>query len=202
MYTIRNKGILEETVKAVVNTHYPAMTASGRRMVERSLVHKRFVKRTLLLDEGETANEIFIVGKGLLRQFCRKNGREVTTGFACEGEVAISAESLLLQKPSAQLVETLEVSLVYTWPYDELIQLCRQEPEVATLYRHILENLLAKAQSNSYAWKFESAIDRYREFLRTRGDIVRRAPLNDIASFLAMTPETLSRMRAEVRSQS
>ena len=201
MYALRNDELLEHIVEELVSHFYPAMSLVNRRIVMRSLTRKRSVKRAVLLHEGETAGELFFVGRGLIKTFYKKENKEIVTAFTCEGGVVLNAESLMRQEPSKLNIVTLEPSIVYSWPYERILELSEQERDIRMFYRRIVEWLLANLQADQTTWRFESALERYKHFLKTQPDVARRAPLNDIASFLAMAPETLSRMRAQIREE-
>lgn len=86
----------------------------------------------------------------------------------------------------------------YLCPYDKMLQLAKQNWEINMFYRKILEYSLIVSQTKADSWRFESARERYNLLLETHPEIIKRAPLADIASYLLMTPETLSRVRSGV----
>lgn len=100
------------------------------------------------------------------------------------------------QIPSYLQVEVLESSLIYALPHDAFMQLVRERPEIHYLYSGILENCLIISQQKADASRFETAQERYNRLLSEHLEVVKRAPLIYIASYLGMTPETLSRIRA------
>ncbi|MEG0039684.1 MAG: Crp/Fnr family transcriptional regulator, partial [Bacteroides sp.] len=74
--------ILRDTVNAVVNSRFPEMTQEGRLLLENILISKEVQKGELVLNEGEICHNIIFVGKGMLRQFYYKNGKDVTEHFS------------------------------------------------------------------------------------------------------------------------
>ena len=168
--------LLRDTVNAVVNSRFPEMSAEGRRLIESILIRKDLPKGIIALNEGEIAREIIFVGKGMLRQYYYKNGKDVTEHFSYEGCILMCIESFLKQEPTRLMVETLEAAVIYQFPYATLQKLTKENPEVDMFYRKILDHLL---------------FERHPE-------IIKRAPLANIASYLLMTPETLSRVRSGV----
>jgi hypothetical protein len=74
--------------------------------------------------------------------------------------------------------------------------------EINTFYRKILEESLITSQQKADSMRFETAVDRYLELMKRQPEVIRRAPLSYIASYLLMTPETLSRVRAQVIGKS
>ena len=162
------------------------------------LVRNEIKKGQNFLSEGEVCTQMGYVYKGLVRQYYYKNGKEMTEHFCCEDGVFICIESFLRQKPSRLVVEALENTVIYGIPHDPILKLAEECYEIEKVYRGLLENSLILSQVKMDMFRFESANERYNRLLREQPEIVKRAPLSYIASFLLMTPETLSRVRANV----
>lgn len=136
--------------------------------------------------------------KAWCASFYYKNNKEMTEHFSCEGSVFICIESFLRQQPTSLLVEALEPTVIYGIPHDPLLALCATHFEIEQVYRGLLENSLILSQNKADSLRFESANERYMRLLKEHPEIVQRAPLSCIASYLQMTPETLSRVRASL----
>lgn len=190
--------LLKETVNNTVNSRYPNMLPEGRRLLEKMLVRKEAKKGEILLHEGEISQNIILIGKGMLRQFYYKNGKDVTEHFSYEGCILICLESTLKHEPTRLMVEALEDSIVYLLPYDKLLLQSEVSWEINLFYRKVLEYSLIVSQIKADAWRFETAHERYAQLMRSHPEVIKRAPMAHIASYLLMTPETLSRVRAEV----
>ena len=93
-------------------------------------------------------------------------------------------------------VEALEPTLIYEIPYGPFHELMQQDPEILRVYCTILESSLIISQHKADARNRHSAFERYRRLEFEHPQIVRRAPQIHAASFLGMSPETLSRIRA------
>ena len=184
--------LLRETVNAVVNSRFPEMSIEGRRQIESILIREEFPKGAIALNEGEVAHEIVFVGKGMLRQYYYKNGKDVTEHFSYEGCIVMCIESFLKQVPTRLIVETLEPSIIYLFPRDMIQKLARENWEINMFYQKILEYSLIVSQVKADSWRFESARERYNLLLETHPEIIKRAPLAYIASYL------LSRVRSGV----
>lgn len=190
--------LLKETVDLAINSRYPGMLPEGRKQIEEILVRKEVEKGELLLEEGQVSHNLVIVGKGMLRQFYYKNGKDVTEHFSHEGCIVICIESTLKKEPTHLMIEALEDSVVYLLPYDKLMLLTEVSWEINMFYRKILEYSLIVSQIKADSWRFETARERYQHLLQQQPEVVQRAPLSHIASYLLMTPETLSRVRAGI----
>jgi CRP-like cAMP-binding protein len=160
------------------------------------LVHLEVRKNEFLLKEGEVSHLVYYVKSGLLRQFCYKNGKELTEHFACEGSLFVNIDSFFHQRPAHAMIEALEPVVLYGIPYKPLMSLILESHEINLMYAHILEKLLIGVHKKINAFRLETAHERYLRLLKERPDIIKRVPLVHIASYLLMSPETLSRVRA------
>ena len=190
--------LLKETVNLAVNSRYPGMNLEGRKQIENILVRKDFSKGELLVAEGQISQNIVLVGKGMVRQFYYKNGKDVTEHFSYEGCIAMCIESLLKQEPTRLMMEALEDGTIYLLNHHKLMLLAEVSWEVNMFYRKVLEHSLITSQVKADSWRFETARERYNNLMQTQPEVIKRAPLSHIASYLLMTPETLSRVRSGV----
>ncbi len=174
---------------------YCTLTPSGVEQLASILIPMKFQKGDTILPEGKICNALFFVDKGMVRQYYYKNKRDVTEHFSFEGRIVFCIESYLKQEPSRLIVEALENTKLYAIPYTDLNNLMVRNQEMDMLYRKILEHVAISSQEHADSQRFENASERYERLLREKPEIVLRAPMVHIASFLQMTPETLSRVR-------
>ena len=174
------------------------MTHDELDLLESILVPMKFAKNEKILDEGEVCEYIYWIAKGLVRQFYYKNGKELTEYMATENTICMSIESLFREKPSQQIIQTLEPTILYAIPMHGLEAAAIKSVNIQMLYRKILEESLIISQQRADMLRFESAQDCYQKLVKTSPQLVLRAPLVYIASYLQMTPETLSRVRTAV----
>jgi len=177
---------------------YSTMTHDELDMLESVLVPMKFAKGEKILNEGDTCRNIYWIVKGLARQFYYKNNKELTEYMAVENTIMMSIESLFMEKPSTQIIQALEPTLIYALPKAELEAVAMRSVNIQILYRKILEESLIISQQRADMLRFESAQDRYQKLVKSSPQLVLRAPLVYIASYLQMTPETLSRVRTAV----
>ena len=175
---------------------YSTMTHDELDILESILVPMKYAKGEKILNEGEVCENIYWVVKGLVRQYYYKNGKELTEYMATENTIFMSIESLFREEPSKQVIHALEPTIVYAIPKKELEAVAIKCVNIQMLYRKILEESLIISQRHADMLRFESALDRYRKLVKNSPQLVLRAPLVYIASYLQMTPETLSRVRS------
>ena len=174
---------------------YSTMTHDELDILESVLVPMKYAKGAKILNEGETCEHIYWIVKGLVRQYYYKNNKEVTEYMAAENTIMMSIESLFMEIPSSQIIQAIEPTIVFAIPKAELEAVAMRSVNIQILYRKILEESLIISQKRADMLRFESAQDRYQRLVKSLPQLVLRAPLVHIASYLQMTPETLSRVR-------
>ncbi len=175
---------------------YSTMTHEELDTLESILVPKRYSKGEMILKEGEVCENICYIDKGLVRQFYFKNDKELTEHIGSDGEIFMCIESLFKEEPTRLQVEALEPSSIYLIPKHKLEQVALHNVNIQIMYRKILEESLIISQVHADLLRFETAQNRYLRLCKMKPEVVLRAPLVYIASYLQMTPETLSRVRA------
>lgn len=175
---------------------YSTMTHDELDILESILVSQKYAKGEMILKEGEICRQFLYIDKGLVRQFYFKHGKEVTEHLGQEHTIVMCIESLFKEEPTKLQVEALEPTTVYALPIAELERVAMHNVNIQILYRKILEESLIISQIHADLVRFETAQDRYKKLCKLCPQVVLRAPLVYIASYLQMTPETLSRVRA------
>jgi CRP-like cAMP-binding protein len=193
-----NLSLTKRDVARELARRYSTMTHEELDVLESVLVPLKFTKGEKILSEGDICHNIYWIVKGLVRQYYYKNGKEVTEYMGAENTVMMSIESLFMEKPSTQIMQALEPTLIYALPKMELEAVAMRSVNIQILFRKILEESLIISQVRADMLRFESAQDRYQRLVKSSPQLILRAPLVYIASYLQMTPETLSRVRTAV----
>lgn len=177
---------------------YSTMTHDELDILEGILEPVKYGKGEMILAEGEVCRGISYIEKGLVRQFYNKNGKEVTEHLGVDHTIFMCIESLFKEEPSRLQVEALEATLVYILPKSKLEAAAIRNVNIQMLYRKILEESLILSQVHADLMRFETAPNKYKRLCELSPQVVLRASLTYIASYLQMTPETLSRIRSGV----
>ena len=177
---------------------YSTMAHDELDILESILVPMRFSRGEKIVDQGDVCDSIYYVDRGMVREYYFKNHKEVTEYIAVDGNIFMCIESLFREEPSQLIAESLETSYVYALPKKRLEEVALHNVNIQILYRKILEESLIISQRRADLLRFESAKDRYRKFCKLNPKMIMKAPLVYIASYLQMTPETLSRVRSAV----
>lgn len=160
---------------------------------------KKYHKWDIILGEGEVCNNLLYIEQGLLRQYYVKHGKDMTEHLSFEGNgVVWCIESYFHQTPTHLLMEALEPSVVWEIPRDLMEDISDKNCDIAYLYRRFFEDSLILSQVKADMLRFESAKERYSRLMQLFPEIVKRAPLTYIASYLQMSLETLSRVRSSM----
>jgi len=159
---------------------------------------KRIKKGDFLLKHGDVCKHIYFVKKGLLRIFYYKNGKEITEWFANEKHFCFSITSYFENTPSNLIIEALEDSVIICLSKNGQETLRKTNIEIANLLVTTLSRSLMLSQKRMESIQFETAQQRYQNLLKQQPTILQKVPLQYVASFLGITQETLSRIRAKV----
>ena len=175
---------------------YSTMTSDELDIMESILEPVKYGKGEKILSEGEVCRSICYIERGLVRQYYIKNGKEVTEHLGVERSIFMCIESLFKEEPTRLQVEALEPTLIYKLPKAKLEAAAIRNVNIQMLYRKILEESLILSQVHADLMRFESAPSKYKRLCEMSPQVVLRAPLTYIASYLQMTQETLSRIRS------
>lgn len=177
------------------NSKFP-LTESEQLFVQDHLSVKKLRKKQYLLQDGDTAKNIAFVGKGLLRSYTvDDNGVEHILDFAPEGWFISDLYSFLTGESSIYNIDAIEDSELVLISKASHELLLKEIPKYLNLsYEMILESFV-DLQRRTNSQKSESIEEQYECFVRNNKQIINRIPQYMIASFLGLTPETLSRIR-------
>ena len=159
---------------------------------------KQAEKGEMILASGSVSKGILIIKQGFVRQFYYKKGIDVTEHFSARGGVVCCIESTFQQKPTELMIEALEPTTYYLIDYSDIQRICADSLPLQKLYSYALELMLVISQQKANEMRFTSVRERYLNFIKQYPEAVKRASSRHIASYLLMSPETLSRVKAEL----
>ena len=154
-------------------------------------------KDHFLLKEDEVSDYIYFIHTGVARIYYYKNEKDITEWICMEGNFFLSIISFFERTPSKLIIQTIEPAQVMGIHHDVLMQLCDAYHDIEKCLRKMLTGSLILSQIRMQSIQFESAQQRYEKLLAVNPSIIQRVPLSYIASFLGITQETLSRIRAQ-----
>ena len=153
-------------------------------------------KGDILLEEGKVAHYMYFIEKGFLHTFYNLDGKKVTSWFYDELQCITSWSSFYARKPSFESIECLENGVLYRISYSNFQKLIVKFPEFSNFARLQSEEILIVIDEFSKSWAFLTAEQKYKVLLEYSPQIELRVKLGLIASFLGISQETLSRLRA------
>lgn len=155
---------------------------------------KSFKKGTILLKEGQLSKNGYFVVKGCIRCYYIIDGEEKTTAFYTETEI-LNPPSAVNFTPSEYYISCLEDSILIVDSAENDAEIFKKYPKLETICRLLSEESHAKNLNEFNHFKISSPEQRYLNFLETRPDLAQRVPQYHLASYLGITPQSLSRMR-------
>ena len=191
--TLTKRDIARELAR-----RYSTMAHDELDILESILLPMKFARGEKMVEAGDVSDAIYYVERGMVREYYFKNNKSVTEYLAADGTIVMSIESLFREEPSKLVIEALEPTLVYALPKKRLEEVALHNVNIQILYRKILEESLIISQRRADLLRFESAKDRYLKLCKLNPKVIMKAPLVYVASYLQMTPETLSRVRSAV----
>ena len=163
------------------------------------LTEEHYPRGYLLHREQTICKHIYFVTSGAIRSFYLKDGKDITAHFAIDLGVISAADSFIFNRPSRYNLEVLEDSTVFRMSRQEMENFLEQHPRYEHTARLFVEELYMDLVDRVEILMFYSAQERYEALIAQNPDIIQRVSLGHIASFLGITQETLSRVRATPR---
>ncbi|ULQ56925.1 cyclic nucleotide-binding domain-containing protein [Flavihumibacter rivuli] len=154
-------------------------------------------KGTILLKEGQHSKESYFVLKGCIRTYYIIDGEEKTTAFYTEMDV-LTPHCVINQTPSDYFISCVEESILTITNTDMEAEVNSKFPKFEIMCRKLSEELLAKKQIDFDGFKTSSPEERYLNLLENRPDLIQRVPQHQLASYLGIKPQSLSRLRARI----
>ncbi|HTF82392.1 MAG TPA: Crp/Fnr family transcriptional regulator [Cytophagales bacterium] len=177
---------------------YHHLNEDAKAALAASLQKVCFAKGTFLIQEGKVCHHLYFLEKGGLRGYYNLDGKEVTYWFGFENSFVTSFYSFVSRKASFEHLQLLEDSVLWSITYDQLQGLYDRHPDIERLGRIVHEKYYLMLEERFLGNHFKDAKERYENLLDTAPHILQRASLGQVASYLGISQETLSRIRGKV----
>lgn len=181
---------------------FPSLTQDEVAAIAEQLTVRSAEKGTILVHAGDISNECYFVLKGCLRQYLIVDGIEKTTQFYTEEQAAVLRNSFSNKVKSDSYLSCLEDSLLIIGSLGTEMDMYQQFPKLQQITRMMMEQDLGKTQDALAFFITSSPEERYLHLLKTRPDLLQRAPQHQLASYIGVTPESLSRIRKRILKSS
>lgn len=161
-----------------------------------------YAKGEIIIGADRLSDEIFLVESGLTRDyFWDTKGNEVTECFGVSGDLFASMFCYFKGEPAFLQYEAVTQMVLYSIRKDDLEELCRQNLAISNLFRTICIEELYCLERKCKIFGKDDALSRYISLIKVRPQIVKEVPLKHIASYLGITQQSLSRLRASIKNQ-
>jgi len=176
---------------------YVSLTEEEKEVIVSLNIFRSVKKGTILLEEGQKSQDSYFVLKGCIRKYYVLDGEEKTTAFYTEMD-ACTPNCVISKTPSEYYISCLEDTILTVTNSDMEVEVNRKFPKFETMCRILSEQLLAKQQIDFDAFKTSSPEQRYLNLIQNRPDLLQRVPQHQLASYLGIKPQSLSRLRARI----
>lgn len=139
----------------------------------------------------------YFVSSGLLRTYYLRDGKDITHFFFKENSFTLPLESIFYHRPAPYGIEALEPSVICSIPFGEIEKISDSNPALLKLMNILFVDVLRRFSERMYGIQFQSAPERYKTMVQNHPDLLQRAPLGHIASYIGITQQTLSVLRAQ-----
>ena len=177
---------------------YGQLSTEGIEELTAKFKPKKVKKGELLLIQGQVCNKVYFIKKGCLRLYYIANDVEITVWFSFENNSAIELSSFLSGKPSDYFLEAIEDSEIGSLHKSALTNLYERHPELERIVRVFWEDVILHLLKRLTALQKDSAEKRYLD-LMNQPIYLQRIPQKYLASYIGVTPTSLSRIRKNIR---
>jgi CRP-like cAMP-binding protein len=184
-----------QTLLNQIKTIHPISSSAEKALLE-ICREVQFHKGTDIQLIGHTCKTIYFVKKGCVRIYYFKEDIDITESFEFENSFVARAESLFTGKPSLKAIQAIEDTTLIAIDSNLLFKLFDTHHDLERLFRKIIEASYVNTVNRIESLQFNTAEERYVHLLKDHKDILKRIPLKFIASYLGITPVSLSRIRA------
>jgi CRP-like cAMP-binding protein len=157
--------------------------------------NRQYKKGEFILRQGQICKTIMFVEDGYLRTFIDKDGTEINTDFTFEGNFTTNLKSLRSSSLAETSIQAGENSTIYEFDKDRLLELYKVSAEIESFGRKLLEQLLIAQEDHTNLFKIYSPTERYQYLQANKPEILQRISLSQLASYLGVARETLTRIR-------
>jgi len=159
-------------------------------------------KKDLFLQSGKIQTAIGFITKGLTRSFfIDQEGNEITVGFYSEGDYATHYPAFISQQPSRYTIQCLEPASMACLSFEDMQWVYQQLPGFEKYGRLVAEQILKRQQARIESFIFQTAEERYLDFIRQHPGLFKRISVSHLCSFLGIERQSLTRIRQKLAHQ-
>ncbi len=195
--TLKKKNIMESLVSQIIKYHN--FSNADLKIITSKFKHTNFKPKDYILKDNQCSTKLYFIVKGLVRVFYLKDGKEITSYLACDNGFVSSYSSFINQTKSFEFIQCIEDTETYSIDYQGMQELYESVAQWQKIGRILSESNVICLADRIHKIHSISAKEKYQDFLKTSpAKLIQRTPQIYIASFLGITPESLSRIRKEI----
>jgi len=180
----------------------PTLTEVELTQFASALTIKEFKKKDLFLESGKVQKAIGFIAKGLVRSFfVDQDGIERTIGFYPEGDYATHYAAFIIQQPSRYSIQCLEPTIMVCLSFKDMQLSYQQSTGFEKYGRLVAEEILRRQQARIESFIFQTAEERYLDFVEQHPSLFNRISLSQLCSYLGIERQTLTRIRQKLAHQ-
>lgn len=193
--------MIKQDYSRLIFRHFPLEDKNFEELM-RAITFREVAPGTVLLSEGEVATKLFFVIRGCLRTyFIKEDGKDITAQFFVQDQIVASFESATTGKPSRAYIEAIEDSIVGAIPLKTLEVILGKSAVMREEFSRFLMKRLVYYMERCSSYILDNPEQRYLNLLENSPELVARLPKQYIASYLGITPVSLSRIRSRLKKK-
>jgi len=181
-----------------INNYVNSLDKETLDVLQKISIEKKYKKGDLLLRQNEICGKSYLLKSGIARKYYLSDGKEITTELYFENDLAVSFDSYTLQQPSREFIEALTDVTVSLTHYQAFQEAKAKFPKILMLDLMLAEYYGMWVEKRLFEFHTLKAKERYLEILNKSPHIIQTIPLKIISSYLGISIETLSRIRAKI----
>jgi|TARA_B110000879_G_scaffold113439_1_gene151343 CRP-like cAMP-binding protein len=183
-------------LKGILKSHFSSLENESLNAFVKHSSYLKSTKGTKLISEGRRHHYFYLIIEGGVKSYYSRDSRDVCMWFAFENE-AIGTMTTYEGLPSKETVELLEDSELIKFNIEKIKELTRTDLSISHLINDLIIEHTLCIEERLYQLQFTTSEERYKSIIQTTPEILQKVSLTDIASYLGVSRETLSRIRSK-----
>jgi CRP-like cAMP-binding protein len=176
---------------------YTSLPLTDWQLIEACLQPRTLQPGELLLEEGRICRHLFFMESGFLRYFVWRDGKDITKFFTEAPYCFTSQQSFSNEIPAAENIESLDHCQIWQMRREDAYRLL-ERTSWNTFIRKLIQEVQFYTEELLYQAQNETAVERYQKMIERNDPLLQKAPLKDLASYLGIAPQSLSRIRKKL----
>ena len=185
-------------LRDILTSIHPLPRSSSEKLMKKA-ESMTLDRHAVIIDPGKVDNHLYFIKEGLARAYVNADGREITFWLGAEGAAIMSMEGYVNNLPGYETIETIEPTTLFRIHSPALQELYQNDIYLANWGRKLAEKEILRAERCLIPQLYTTATSRYMRFMREYPDLLNRVPLEYLASYLGVTPVSLSHIRSSIR---